>query len=212
MYCRTTSGYQSYSSALFVGWVRFFSVFPRAFYKTGLGVCALQPSVRHAIDRPTIAVDGDSLKCFERCRHQCMVSDSCGNGDPLVTHRWPGRVPWHYLYLRGLFTTSFNQRRARFTQSNDVMVSLACYPVQLRWNILGGIWADQSWGRFWGWDQGERSASYRPVERHQFFTPAGWVHSRTWTCSDECFGNIVVVCPGSELHAWCRSGPANPCQ
>ncbi len=24
--------------------------------------------------------------------------------------------------------------------------------------ILGGIWADQSWGRFWGWDPKENGA------------------------------------------------------
>ena len=24
--------------------------------------------------------------------------------------------------------------------------------------ILGGIWADQSWGRFWGWDKKENGA------------------------------------------------------
>ena len=24
--------------------------------------------------------------------------------------------------------------------------------------MLGGIWADQSWGRFWGWDPKENGA------------------------------------------------------
>ena len=24
--------------------------------------------------------------------------------------------------------------------------------------VLGGIWADQSWGRFWGWDPKENGA------------------------------------------------------
>ena len=31
--------------------------------------------------------------------------------------------------------------------------------------ILGGIWADQSWGRFWGWDPRKWCAAYRAVER-----------------------------------------------
>jgi ABC-type transport system involved in cytochrome c biogenesis permease subunit len=25
-------------------------------------------------------------------------------------------------------------------------------------SVLGGIWADQSWGRFWGWDPKENGA------------------------------------------------------
>ncbi len=32
--------------------------------------------------------------------------------------------------------------------------------------VLGGIWADQSWGRFWGWDPKENGAlTHRPLER-----------------------------------------------
>ena len=27
-----------------------------------------------------------------------------------------------------------------------------------RMTVLGGIWADQSWGRFWGWDPKENGA------------------------------------------------------
>ncbi len=38
--------------------------------------------------------------------------------------------------------------------------------------VLGGIWADQSWGRFWGWDPKENGAAHRALEC--LILPARW--------------------------------------
>jgi ABC-type transport system involved in cytochrome c biogenesis permease subunit len=63
--------------------------------------------------------------------------------------------------------------------------------------ILGGVWADSSWGRFWGWDPKEVWALITLlvylVPLHGRF--AGWVTP---------FGLVVsaVVCFGSVLMAW----------
>jgi ABC-type transport system involved in cytochrome c biogenesis permease subunit len=63
--------------------------------------------------------------------------------------------------------------------------------------ILGGVWADYSWGRFWGWDPKEVWALITLlvylVPLHGRF--AGWV---------DTFGLVVssVVCFGSVLMAW----------
>jgi ABC-type transport system involved in cytochrome c biogenesis permease subunit len=63
--------------------------------------------------------------------------------------------------------------------------------------ILGGIWADASWGRFWGWDPKEVWALITLlvylIPLHGRF--AGWVST---------FGLVVssVVCFGSVLMAW----------
>ena len=63
--------------------------------------------------------------------------------------------------------------------------------------ILGGIWADNSWGRFWGWDPKEVWALITLlvylVPLHGRF--AGWVTT---------FGLVVssVVCFGSVVMAW----------
>jgi ABC-type transport system involved in cytochrome c biogenesis permease subunit len=63
--------------------------------------------------------------------------------------------------------------------------------------ILGGIWADASWGRFWGWDPKEVWALITLlvylVPLHGRF--AGWVST---------FGLVVssVVCFGSVVMAW----------
>ena len=38
---------------------------------------------------------------------------------------------------------------------------IACFAILFSFvgTILGGIWADQSWGRFWGWDPKENGAA-----------------------------------------------------
>ena len=39
-----------------------------------------------------------------------------------------------------------------------IMLNLIALFFMLFGTILGGIWADQSWGRFWGWDPKENAA------------------------------------------------------
>ena len=42
--------------------------------------------------------------------------------------------------------------------------------------VLGGIWADQSWGRFWGWDPKENGALLIVLHyeiHHDHIDPAG---------------------------------------
>ena len=42
--------------------------------------------------------------------------------------------------------------------NNMVTLNLVALFFMLFGTILGGIWADQSWGRFWGWDPKENAA------------------------------------------------------
>jgi ABC-type transport system involved in cytochrome c biogenesis permease subunit len=60
--------------------------------------------------------------------------------------------------LRGLFTTSLD---LSLRQSLAKMVyAITCFATLFSFvgTVLGGIWADQSWGRFWGWDPKENGA------------------------------------------------------
>jgi len=60
--------------------------------------------------------------------------------------------------VRGLFTTSLDPA---LRQSLTKMVyAIACFATLFSFvgTVLGGIWADQSWGRFWGWDPKENGA------------------------------------------------------
>ena len=63
------------------------------------------------------------------------------------------------LYLiRGLFTRSLDRETAR--SLNRMVYAIICFAMLFSFvgTMLGGIWADQSWGRFWGWDPKENGA------------------------------------------------------
>jgi ABC-type transport system involved in cytochrome c biogenesis permease subunit len=60
--------------------------------------------------------------------------------------------------LRGFFTRSVDTEMLKvFTQ---IIYGIVCFATMLSFigTVLGGIWADQSWGRFWGWDPKENGA------------------------------------------------------
>jgi ABC-type transport system involved in cytochrome c biogenesis permease subunit/phosphoglycolate phosphatase-like HAD superfamily hydrolase len=60
--------------------------------------------------------------------------------------------------VRGTFTTSLD---AALRQSLAKMIyAITCFAALFSFvgTVLGGIWADQSWGRFWGWDPKENGA------------------------------------------------------
>ena len=63
--------------------------------------------------------------------------------------------------------------------------------------ILGGVWADASWGRFWGWDAKEVWALITLlvyiVPLHGRF--AGWINTFRYVCAS-------VVCFLAVLMAW----------
>jgi ABC-type transport system involved in cytochrome c biogenesis permease subunit len=60
--------------------------------------------------------------------------------------------------LRGIFTRSLDTATA--DSLTRMVYGIICFATLFSFvgTILGGIWADQSWGRFWGWDPKENGA------------------------------------------------------
>ncbi|MEQ2005640.1 MAG: cytochrome c biogenesis protein CcsA, partial [Limisphaerales bacterium] len=60
--------------------------------------------------------------------------------------------------LRGVFTRTLDEATAKAL--SRMVYGIVCFATLLSFvgTILGGIWADQSWGRFWGWDPKENGA------------------------------------------------------
>ncbi len=60
--------------------------------------------------------------------------------------------------LRGLFTRSLDPKSAAGLAR--MVYGIVCFATLFSFagTVLGGIWADQSWGRFWGWDPKENGA------------------------------------------------------
>jgi ABC-type transport system involved in cytochrome c biogenesis permease subunit len=58
----------------------------------------------------------------------------------------------------GIFGSRFDKNSAR--SLGAMVYGITCFGTlfSLVGTILGGIWADQSWGRFWGWDPKENGA------------------------------------------------------
>ena len=60
--------------------------------------------------------------------------------------------------LRGVLTRSLDARTAE--SLSRMVYGIVCFATFFSFigTVLGGIWADQSWGRFWGWDPKENGA------------------------------------------------------
>ena len=60
--------------------------------------------------------------------------------------------------LRGIFTRSLDAKTADALAG--MVYGVVCFATVFSFvgTVLGGIWADQSWGRFWGWDPKENGA------------------------------------------------------
>jgi ABC-type transport system involved in cytochrome c biogenesis permease subunit len=60
--------------------------------------------------------------------------------------------------LRGLLTPKLD--RTEMKTMTNMIYGVVCFATLLSFvgTVLGGIWADQSWGRFWGWDPKENGA------------------------------------------------------
>ncbi len=60
--------------------------------------------------------------------------------------------------LGGVFTTAFDRGTAK--ELARMVYGIVCFAILFSFfgTVLGGLWADDSWGRFWGWDPKENGA------------------------------------------------------
>jgi ABC-type transport system involved in cytochrome c biogenesis permease subunit len=95
--------------------------------------------------------------------------------------------------LRGVATPSLDKATA--DSLTRMVYGIVCFATLFSFvgTILGGIWADQSWGRFWGWDPKENGALiivlWNAVILHARW--GGLVKQRGLMCL-AVFGNIVT--------------------
>ena len=63
-----------------------------------------------------------------------------------------------HVYLLQAIRAPFDKKYLKTVNANVFGATLFALFFTLFGTILGGIWADQSWGRFWGWDPKENGA------------------------------------------------------
>jgi ABC-type transport system involved in cytochrome c biogenesis permease subunit len=150
-----------YSSAIFVGWgAVVLCLFLECFYKNGIGnISAAAIGFVTLLIAQNLQLDGDTLQ---------MLRAVLDTNVWLATHVVAVTLGYSATFLagflgiiyifRGLLTKSFDETTAK--SLGRMMYGIVCFATlfSLVGTILGGIWADQSWGRFWGWDPKENGA------------------------------------------------------
>ena len=148
-----------YESVIFVSLIiMVLAVLLEYFRKDGLGIFvgSVSGSVLHYVGF-SYAADGDTLGMlvavlnsnFWLATHVTTIT--IGYGASLMA----GCVGHLYLIqeIRGV-----NSASLKSIFNNLFGITLLALFFTLFGTILGGIWADQSWGRFWGWDPKENGA------------------------------------------------------
>ncbi|MBV9392229.1 MAG: cytochrome c biogenesis protein CcsA, partial [Verrucomicrobia bacterium] len=150
-----------YSSAVFVGWgAVLLCLLLERFYKNGIGtVCASTTGFVTLLIAQNLQVDGDTLEMLRAVLDTNIwlathvVCESLGYSSVFLA----GLLGIIYIF-RGLFTTTLDSVTSKTL--SRMIYGVVCFATlfSLIGTILGGIWADQSWGRFWGWDPKENGA------------------------------------------------------
>jgi ABC-type transport system involved in cytochrome c biogenesis permease subunit len=150
-----------YSSAIFIGWGAVaLGLILEKFYKDGIGaaVAALVGFVTLIIAHH-LAMGADTMEMmravldtnFWLATHVVVIT--LGYASTFVA----GFLALIYIF-RGLLTTTLSESSGKALAR--MVYGIVCFATLFSFvgTVLGGIWADQSWGRFWGWDPKENGA------------------------------------------------------
>ncbi len=164
-----------YSSAVFIGWgAMVLGIFLERIYKLGIG--SLMGSLVGFITlfiAHNLALGGDTMEMmravldtnFWLATH--VVTITLGYSATFAA----GFLALVYIFL-GLFTPLLGKLPVTKTGGTarpqlevgkslaKMVYAIVCFATLFSFigTVLGGIWADQSWGRFWGWDPKENGA------------------------------------------------------
>jgi ABC-type transport system involved in cytochrome c biogenesis permease subunit len=150
-----------YSSAIFIGWgAVVLGMILEKFYKNGIGaVVSAGLGFVTLIIAHNLSLDGDTMEMmravldtnFWLATH--VVAVTTGYASTFVA----GFLALIYI-VRGVFTKTLDEATGKSLAR--MIYGIVCFATLFSFvgTVLGGIWADQSWGRFWGWDPKENGA------------------------------------------------------
>ncbi|WP_414660236.1 cytochrome c biogenesis protein [Horticoccus sp. 23ND18S-11] len=150
-----------YSSALFVGWGSAgLCLILESFFKNAIGSAAAGVvGFATLLIAHHLSLTGDTLEMmravldsnFWLATHVIVVT--AGYSATFLA----GFLALIYIF-RGMFTRTLDKVTA--DSLTRMVYGIVCFATLASFvgTILGGIWADQSWGRFWGWDPKENGA------------------------------------------------------
>jgi ABC-type transport system involved in cytochrome c biogenesis permease subunit len=150
-----------YSSAIFIGWgAVVLGLILEKIHRNGIGaVAAAGMGFITLVIAQNLAVDGDTMEMmravldtnFWLATH--VVAVTTGYASTFVA----GFLALIYI-VRGVFTQTLDEATGKSLAR--MVYGIVCFATLFSFvgTVLGGIWADQSWGRFWGWDPKENGA------------------------------------------------------
>jgi ABC-type transport system involved in cytochrome c biogenesis permease subunit len=202
-----------YSSAVFVGWgAVVLGLIVERMYRKGFGTAvAALAGFASLIVAQNLGTEGDTMEMMR------AVLDS---NFWLATHVVTITIGYSGTFLAGSIAIAYALRKHIVAKADpeteralaDMAYGIICFALFFSFvgTVLGGIWADQSWGRFWGWDPKENGALlivlWNAIILHARW--AGYVRDRG-TMVMAIFGNIITAASwfgvnllGVGLHAY----------
>ncbi|MEY2518902.1 MAG: hypothetical protein QOF24_661 [Verrucomicrobiota bacterium] len=150
-----------YSSAIFIGWGAVIAaLILERLFRDGIGAaCAGAIGFITLIIAHHLAGSGDTLEMLQAVLDTNIwlathvVAITTGYSAMFLA----GMLAMIYI-VRGVFTRSLKKETA--DSLSRMTYGVVCFATLFSFvgTVLGGIWADQSWGRFWGWDPKENGA------------------------------------------------------
>jgi ABC-type transport system involved in cytochrome c biogenesis permease subunit len=151
-----------YSSAVFIGWgCLVLALILEGIYHNGLGnlVGSVMGFATVLIAHHLLSTGGDTLE---------MLQAVLDTNFWLATHVVCVTMGYTATFVAGALGILFvllgvltpRLDRNLFQSLSQMIYGVVCFATLLSFvgTVLGGIWADQSWGRFWGWDPKENGA------------------------------------------------------
>ena len=202
-----------YSSAVFVGWAAvILGIIVERMYRKGFGTAvAAVAGFASLIVAQNLGEGGDTMEMMR------AVLDS---NFWLATHVTTITIGYSGTFLAGAIAIAYTLRKHIVAKVDpetdralaDMAYGIICFALFFSFvgTVLGGIWADQSWGRFWGWDPKENGALlivlWNAIILHARM--AGYVRERG-TMVMAIFGNMITAASwfgvnllGVGLHAY----------
>ena len=150
-----------YSSAVFVGWAAvLLGLVLERIYRRGFGTAvAAAFGFGTLLIAHHLATEGDTMEMMR------AVLDS---NFWLATHVVSITIGYSGTFLAGFIALAYTLRKhiapdldpSTSKVLESMVYGVICFSLLFSFvgTVLGGIWADQSWGRFWGWDPKENGA------------------------------------------------------
>jgi len=150
-----------YSSAIFIGWgVVLLGLILEHLYQNGIGVVsATGIGFITLIIAHHLALEGDTMEMMRAVLDSNfwltihVITVTVGYVGTFLS----GFLGLIYI-LRGFFTKTLDAATGKAL--GRMIYGIVCFATLFSFigTVTGGIWADQSWGRFWGWDPKENGA------------------------------------------------------